>query len=65
MKPQSQRMLAESIRLAQLVHIHLCNGKILQTKVLHPVKGGFVFIDEKTSQESVVQFSDIKTISSF
>lgn len=47
------------------VYIHLRNGKVLQTKVLHPIEGGFVFIDEKTSQENTVQFADIKTISSF
>lgn len=48
-----------------LVHIHLRNGKVLHTKAMFPIKGGFVFIDEKTSQENTVQFSDIKTISSF
>lgn len=48
-----------------LVHIHLRNGKVLHTKAMFPIKGGFVFIDEKTSQENTVQFADIKTISSF
>jgi len=48
-----------------LVHIHLRNGKVLHTKVMYPIKGGFVFIDEKTCEQNTVQFSDIKTISSY
>lgn len=48
-----------------LVYIHLRDRKVLKTKAMYPIKGGFAFIDEDTGKESTVQFADIKTISSY
>jgi hypothetical protein len=41
------------------------NELIVESCRISGLKPRFIFIDEKISEESAVQFSDIKTISSF